>query len=312
MKKQLLLLLAGTISTLGFGQTILINESFDSYTSGELVAETIGLPWSTWSVAPGGAEDTPISDEQAASGTLSMKVTGAAAGGPTDLILRLGNQTTGLYALSWNMYIPSGSGGYFNLQHNEVPGSGSWMVDVICEPGGTITYTVNSVETTGTFPHDVWFNVGIAVDLASMTGVIAIDGTTQLIYQTNVPGPNQLGGVDFFAYAGGAPNVPLYYVDDVLYIQMPSTSVPEVPVTQVGVYPNPTQDIVTVEIPNASNAAVVSLVDVTGRAVMQNRSLEQRTGFGRTQLDLTGLPEGLYFVRIQDGDTEVVRRVTKH
>jgi len=28
-------------------------------------------------------------------------------------------------------------------------------------------------------------------------------------------------------------------------------------------------------------------------------------------MDLNGLPGGLYFVRIQDGDNEIVRRVTK-
>ena len=313
MKKQLLFLMAGTFSGLAFGQTVLINENFDSYVAGDLVAETIGLPWSTWSAAPGGAEDTPISAEQANSGTLSMKVTGAAAGGPTDMVLRLGDRTTGVYALTWSMFIPTGSGGYFNVQHNEVIGAGSWMLDgVTFASDGTIEYLLGTATTAGTYPHDVWFSVSLAFDLVNQTGVVAIDGAVQFTWATATNPPSQVGAINFFAYAGGAPDVPLYYVDDVLFVELPNTSIPEEVVTEIGVYPNPTRDIVTVELPNASNTAVVSLVDVTGRAVMQNRSLEQRGAYGRTQLNLAGLPDGLYFVRIQDGDNEVVRRVTKH
>ncbi|MEO8591196.1 MAG: T9SS type A sorting domain-containing protein [Flavobacteriales bacterium] len=311
MKRQVLFFLAATTSGLLSSQVIIFEQNFDSFASGDLVAQTCGLPWSTWSVAPGGAEDTPISDEQASSGTLSAKVTGTAAGGPTDLILRLGNRTTGIYVLSWNMYIPSGNGGYFNMQHNEVPGAGSWMVDVTFAPGGTIEYLVNSVAAPGTFPHDVWFNVAMALDLDAMTGALAIDGAVQYTWQTNVPGPSQIGGIDFFGYAGGAPAVPLFYLDDVSFVALPSTSVPEVTPTEVGVYPNPAQDLVTVDLPNASTTATVSLVDVTGRAIIEGRSFQQQGTYARTQLSLKGLPDGLYFVRIQDGDQQVVRRVAK-
>ncbi len=312
MKRQLLFALAGSISALVSGQVILAEQNFDSFNSGDLVAQSCGLPWSTWSAAPGGAEDTPISDEQASSGTLSAKVSGAAAGGPTDLILRLGNRTSGIYALSWNMYIPSGSGGYFNIQHNEVPGAGSWMLDVTFAPGGTVEYLVNSVATAGTFPHDAWFNVAMAIDMDALNGALAIDGTLQYTWQTNVPGPSQLGGIDFFAYAGGAPAVPTFYIDDVLYVAMPSTTVPEVAVQEMGVYPNPARDLVTIDLPSSSSAAVASLVDVTGRVIMDGRSFQQQGAIARAQMNIEGLPEGLYFVRVQDGDREIVRRVLKH
>src|SRR5436190_3515239 len=256
MKRALLIAMAGSIPSLVSSQTILIDQNFDSFTSGDLVAQTCGLPWSTWSVAPGGTEDTPISDEQASSGTLSAKVSGPAAGGPTDLILRLGNRTTGTYALGWNMYIPAGNGGYFNIQRNEVPGTGSFMLEVTFKADGTIEFLNNAVMgTPGSYTHDTWFNLTMAFDLSTMTAALAIDGTPQYTWQTNVPGPNQVGGIDFYSYAGGT-DVPTYYIDDVLFLDLSSTNVPEVAPTGIAVYPNPTQDLVTIDLPNASTTAI--------------------------------------------------------
>ena len=308
MKKQLLALSLFTLITgAAMGQVVLIYEDFDSYNDGDLLAQTAGAPWSTWSVSPGSTEDTPISNEQASSGALSAKVTGAPAGGPTDLMLQLGNRTTGSYALSWQMFVPSGNGGYFNIQRNEVPGAGSFMLEVTFNDDGTIDFVNDAVTTTGTYTQDQWFNVLMLIDLGAMTGTLLVDGTPQYSWQTNVPGPNQLGGIDFFAFAGGAPSTPLYYFDDVTFIDLLATNVPDVAAAEVKLYPNPTIGALTIERGDMSKATSVSILDATGRVVMPNRAIP---GF-RTTLDLGHLPDGLYFVRMLDGDREVVRRITK-
>lgn len=295
-----------------WSQSILISEDFDSYTAGDLVAQTAGLPWSTWSVAPGGSEDAAISDEQAYSGTNSFKVEGVAAGGPTDLILRLGNRTTGSYALSWFMYVPSGFGGYFNFQHNEVPGNGSWMADITFAPDGSIEYLVNNVATAGSYVQDEWFNIIMAIDLDAGTGTVAINGTIQYSWLTTVPGPSQLGGVDFFAYAGGAPAVPTFYIDDVMFVDLGGLGVEEYVSQGVRAYPNPTEGMVTVETGNASKDSIISVVDLTGRVVVPSVRPSQVGAFGRAQVDLSAQPEGVYFIRISDEHGDVVRRVVKH
>lgn len=312
MNRPLLFILASAFAGTLPAQTILLAESFDTHASGDLVAQVCGAPWSTWSQAPGGTEDTPISDEQAYSGTLSMKVTGAAGGGPVDLILGLGNRTTGLYSLSWSMYIPTGSGGYYNIQHNEVPGAGSWMADVTFAPGGTIEYLVNNVAAAGTFPHDQWFTVIMVLDLNTQQGTVAIDGTIQYTWQTTVPGPSQIGGIDFFAYAGGAPAVPLYYVDDVLFMDLSGLGMEEAVQTALTTYPNPTEGLVTIEWAGASSDALVDVLDVTGRIVVAPRKATPIGLLSRTQVNLGAYPEGVYFVRLRDGDRQEVRRVTKH
>lgn len=311
MRRALLTTTSALILGTAWSQSILIDENFDGYTAGDLVAQTAGLPWSTWGVAPGGTEDAPVSDEQAYSGTNSLKVTGVAAGGPTDLILRLGNRTTGSYALSWFMYVPSGFGGYFNLQHNEVPGNGSWMADITFAPDGTIDYLVNNVSTAGSYVQDEWFSVIMAIDLDAGTGTVAINGIIQYTWQTTVPGPSQLGGVDFFAYAGGAPALPTFYIDDVLFVDLGGLSVEEYVADGIRAYPNPTSGALTVELGQLTSAALVSVVDVTGRVVVGATRPMQVGASSKVLLDLSGQPEGVYFVRILDEGRETVRRVVK-
>lgn len=310
MKKLLHTALLATLPALAFGQVVLIDEDFESYANGNLLAQTAGLPWSTWANAPGTAEDTPISNEQASSGTLSAKWSGPGSGGPTDIVLRLGDRTSGIYNISWNMFIPSSFGGYFNLQHNEVIGAGSWMMDVTFLPSGAVNYLVGGITTTGSFPPNTWFAVSIRVDLDSQTGSIAIDGVDQHSWMTNIPGPNRLGGVNFFSYAGGGAT-PTYYVDDVLFVDISSVGVAEAELAQVGIYPNPATDVLTVELSGQAPSAIASLVDLTGRVIIDGRIFTQNGSVARTQLHLQGLPTGVYLLRIQDGNRELVRRVTK-
>ena len=312
MKRTILFLAAGAILGTASAQTIVVQENFDAYTSGDMVAETAGAPWNTWSQAPGGVEDTPVSDEQAYSGTNSMKIEGVAGGGPVDLILELGNRTTGSYGLSWMMYVPAGFGGYFNIQHNEVPGTGSWMLDVTFAPDGSIEYLVDAVAAAGTYPQDEWFSVIMAIDMNAGTGSILINGTPQYSWQTAVPGPSQLGGIDFFAYAGGAPNVPTYYIDDVLFVELPGLGVDEGTFGEASTYPNPTSGSVWVELAGLSGSASASVLDITGRTVVSPRTPQQVGSASRVEFNLGALPEGVYFVRIVDGGRETVRRVTKH
>lgn len=312
MKRTLLAFGSALLIGTAWSQVILISEDFESYSAGSLIAQTAGLPWSTWSVAPGTGEDAPVSDEQAYSGTQSLKIAGVAAGGPPDLILRLGNRTSGNYALSWQMYIPSGFGGYFNVQRNEVPGAGSWMIDVTFAPDGTIEYLVNNVAAAGNYPQDEWFSLILAVNLGAGTGAVAINGVPQYTWQTTVPGPNQMGGIDFFAYAGGAPSIPTFYVDDVLFIDLTSLTVDEVAADGVLTFPNPTEGQITVDLGTASAGALISVMDVTGRTIASDIRTQRAGRTERAVVDLSSQPDGLYFIRINDGGREIVRRVTKH
>lgn len=315
MRRTLPFAFAASFGLALHAQTPLIVENFDAYANGNLVAQTIGLPWSTWSAAPGGSEDTPISNEQAVSGTLSMKVsTTAVGGGPTDMLLLLGDRTTGVYGLTWKMYVPTGQGGYFNLQHDESPGV-QWAVEVYLPPGGTGNITANGIETAIAYPHDQWFDVVFAIDLDAIQAALSVAGGTPHVWAfntqaTGTAGLNQLGAVNFFAYAGGAAPC-TYYIDDLAFIEVTGVGIAETMSDgSVSVFPNPANDIITVEA-NAGSEALIALLDPTGREVIAMRSFRQYGDLARTQLDLGGLPAGTYLVRVQDGSTVTVRRVQK-
>jgi len=165
--------------------------------------------WSTWSGAEGGAEDGLVSTDYAASGDNSVLIP---EGGVTDVILKLGDLSDGKYSLSWNMYVPSGKHGYYNIQETEVPGV-AWNAELyfgLATPGeGEVTVPV---EVAFSYPADAWFTVEHIIDMDANTIDIIIDGTTVV---SEVYGGN-LGGVDF--YSIDANN--RYYIDDVLLMPM--------------------------------------------------------------------------------------------
>jgi len=60
----------------GYAQTTLFTNNFESYTAGsKLVQQAPGTDWTTWSNAPGGAEDPTVSNAQANGGAQSVKIT---------------------------------------------------------------------------------------------------------------------------------------------------------------------------------------------------------------------------------------------
>ncbi|MCD4697918.1 MAG: T9SS type A sorting domain-containing protein, partial [Bacteroidales bacterium] len=175
--------------------------------------------WTTWSGAPGGTEDGLISDEQANSGSNSIKVDGV-----TDLILKLGDKTSGKYQLSFYMYVPAGFGGYYNLQHFESPGV-EWAYEVYFGATGSGYLSAGSAQVAGfDYTPDSWVYCDQIIDLNEDWTKLYIDGA--LLYEwpfswqaTSQTGTLQLGGVDVFA---GAPTgeTPTYYFDDVEFIQL--------------------------------------------------------------------------------------------
>ncbi|MFZ1694098.1 MAG: T9SS type A sorting domain-containing protein [Flavobacteriales bacterium] len=307
------LLLAATVS----GQQILISEDFEAFDPGDPLAQTAGLPWNTWSNAPGGTEDTPCTNAQAHGGNMSASFTSTSAnGGPTDIMLQLGNRTSGQYLLGWWMYIPAGKGGYYNIQKSITAGQ-AWSIDVIFRSSGAIELSPNAIAgATTTYPQGEWFLVGMSIDLNSSAGVVTINGNVVANWITTTAvgaggvGLNQIGGVNFFAYSGGDQSE--YYIDDVSFIDITGVGVPEMSAIDASTFPNPTEGAFVVDATNLSSAATMTVVDLTGRQVVAPRALLRRGSVSRAEVDLSGHPSGLYFVRIQDGGQELVRRVTKH
>lgn len=292
-------------------QTTLLEESFDAYTEGSGMVANDPAHWALW--APG--EDQAVSTTVALSGLNSLACisNNAANGGPGDLLLLLGDKTTGIYDLGWSMYVPADKGGYFNIQHNQDVTPASFGAEVKFA-GGTVTATTAGSDATGTYVPGEWMNILINVDIDNAGAALFINATpiTTWPFDMDTEGGTvtpQLGAIDFYSYGDGT-TLGEYYVDDVSYVQTSGGGIgmAENLASAVRVFPNPAQDAVYVSLKETSGKqATVRLVDVTGQQVAQPRTLSTRAWW----FPIADLANGVYFVRIEDGSRSLVERVMK-
>ncbi len=193
----------------------LICDNFDSYST-TLKLGPQATWWTTWSGTEGGAEDGIVTTEQAKSPTKSFKIISTATnGGPQDVMLHLGNRTTGHYELKWQMYIPVGRNGYYNIQNVMPIGAGDWNLDVYFDnaSAGRVLIGSGPTLTTFTYPNGQWFEVKHKIDLDNNLLTLWINGN--FVYK--MPYAKNLGGIDFY----GANNINTYYIDDVEFVKLP-------------------------------------------------------------------------------------------
>lgn len=208
--------LTGILPANSQGREIVYQDNFESYAVGAKIAQSNPARWITWSNQPGGNEDAPISNEQASSPSKSMKISGL-----VDVVLKLGNKTSGKYKVNWKMFIPTTRAGYYNFQHFEAPGV-EWAFEVYFDNNGTgYMHAGGNNAATFTFPMNTWFNVENEIDLDADNAKVKINGVQVHSWQYSLQaqgqaGTKQLGGVNF--YAGSTTGMtPTYYVDDIVY-----------------------------------------------------------------------------------------------
>lgn len=148
----------------------ILSYDFEQLNVGDKIAETLGDPWTTWNNASGGDEDAVASDEHT-EGTRSMKIDNG-----NDQVLKLGDKTTGAYTLSFDMYIPEGKEGYFNVLHEFQQTSpnnlNKWAFQMYFKSesygnyvmGGSY-YNTDIHRYPFDIPYDTWFNIEINVDI---------------------------------------------------------------------------------------------------------------------------------------------------
>ena len=309
-----LVLLSLFVVPLAASAQVLYSDGFESFTAGSFIAESNSTNWGTWSALPGGSEDAQVSAAYAHAGTNSVAIIAtSAAGGTTDLLLKLGDKTSGVYALSFWMYIPTGKGGYFNIQHNEDAAPAQYAIDVTFPADGSVFVDSGDTATIGTYPHDEWFQVVISVNFNGTIAALVVGTNTAYLWASNTSNNvttlnDKLGSVDFYAYAGGT-DLGEYYIDDVEYLDLGGIGFEEVFSAKPSSFPNPTKDVVSVQLANPlSQQATVELLDVTGAVVTTPLNIASNT----LRFDLSELADGVYFARIVDGGKQVVEKLVKN
>jgi hypothetical protein len=197
---------------------IVYEDDFETYAVDDFIAQSNPEMWTTWSDAPGGDEDAQISDEQATSGTKSIKVDGI-----SDLILKLGNKTSGAYLIDFNYYVPVGMGAYYNIQHYEAPGI-EWAFEIYFKADGTGFMNAGGDNAaTFSYTQGEWFTIENYIDLDADWAQVYFDDVLIHEWQYSLqaqgePGLLQLGAVNFYAgVVTGSGETPTYYLDDISF-----------------------------------------------------------------------------------------------
>lgn len=99
-------------------------------------------------------------------------------------------------------------------------------------------------------------------------------------------------------------NEPVYTNTAVFEVEDLSTGVPRPLVERIRLWPNPAQDVINVAMERASGPASLTILDMHGRRVTS----PTRMSAGTLELPVSGLPEGMYTLRVEQADGQFARR----
>ena len=228
---------------------VVLEDDFEEYTEGnKIAAEAIAAGhdwWTTWSNAPGGAEDGAVASFE---GTKCGHLTYG-----NDQVLLLGDATSGTYTLGFDMYIPNGKDAYNNVLHI-FNGSGSeWATEVWYKTSDNGTsIKAGGVTTNFDCPFDSWFTVKYVVDLDNDEATFYVDDEEIYTWQYSLQadgtaGSRQLAAMDFYPPTSAA--VSDYYIDNVYAYKLGGVSAPVLSVTPESISEElPEDEIVTVDV----------------------------------------------------------------
>jgi len=199
----------------GYAQTNLFSDGFETYTAGsKLVQQAPGTNWTTWSNAPGGAEDPIVVNTQANTGSQSVKIAPN-----NDLVLKLNDKTTGRYQIKMFAKIPTGKIGYFNVLQDFASSASLWGMELYFNANGTGTVNAGA-ENAATFNYTqgTWIPINIIIDIDDDFATIYLNNTELVswVWSTGSLGTNstpKLDAIDFYGpTTGGTAEC---YFDDI-------------------------------------------------------------------------------------------------
>lgn len=309
MRKTILFTAFLTFAAQVSAQTVLFEDDFESYTAGQgIAAQGSGNGWQMWA-NNNPAFDANVSTDFASSGSNSVHLLQSST---DDIVYDFGTAaTSGKYDVEFKMYIPSGKEGYFNLLHNwSMAMTYEWAVDVFFSSAGVVTWVSGGVEGgAGSFSHDEWTDIKVAVDMDADLGKLYINGSELHSWQwslnnaNGMAGMNQLRAVNFYAWGPSGSNGE-YYIDDFMVTNSTGVSVKESAASTFTIYPNPANQMVNIDLSGLTNATI-TLFAMDGRVIDRF----QTTSSAVTPIQVGHLTNGIYFVEVIAGKTQLTRRL---
>jgi hypothetical protein len=200
---------------IGGGTTTVFNDDFEAYNAGEQIACQNSAEWTTWSNAPCTGEDAYISSDIAYTGSNAIIVENS-----NDVVKVIDNYTEGLYKISFYMNVPSGYLGYFNTLQLFNGANSEWGMQVFFDESGEGRIDGGGEGAASfNYSYDTWMYNEIIIDMNNDWAEYKLDGNSIHGWQWSIGSfgqgnLNQLGGINFYAWAGKGKGTPKYYFDE--------------------------------------------------------------------------------------------------
>ncbi|MGO4292067.1 reprolysin-like metallopeptidase [Chitinophaga sp. RAB17] len=156
--------------------------------------------------------------------------------------------------------------------------------------GGTITITLR------TLPGD--YDLKLLNSAGTQIAISQAGGTSNETISRTVTAGTYYAQV--YGYSGANSSTTCYTLRVQLGTASRAADLITTDVKKVIVYPNPANNIVNIKLPDFKGKSDVSILDANGNVV-----LHRIVSTASTQLDISGLPAGIYMIRITDGIKEV-------
>lgn len=247
MKKIFTLLFISSVSFSTYAQ---FSDDFESYSSGDYLAES-SSSWSTWSGSGEGTdEDVQVTNMLANNSSNSIYFESTSAnGGPQDVVLPFNTVfSQGMFVFGADFYIPAQStGAYYNFQASTTIGE-TWTLNchITFDQVNTGIEFTNSddstlIEVIDGFAPNSWFNLRVEADLTSNNWEIFINEVSQGTFtNTNT----EIASIDFYPVEGN-----MFYIDNV-FVEMPN---------QI--------DVALTELTSPITAEIPASIDITGEVI---------------------------------------------
>ena len=293
MKKLLPTITCFLIVSMCYAQTN-IYDDFDSYKAGEFLGtESNGL-WTTWGNAGGTPEDTYVTDQLSFSPENSIQLV---SGGVVDVVLPLGNESSGSWTLSFMMFVEEGYGAYFNMLHYFSAAASNWGAQFYFNAAGdgylTVGGGLNDLGTNFTFPVDNWFEVKINIGVDGDVAELYFNDTSIYSWawsEGSTGASNTIAGLNL--YPNGMDDEPdSYFVDNVSFHEygLGLTESEQA----FNIYPNPAKNSFSI---NAEQNSIVEIYNVLGESISRFTAKNYET-----VIDCSNWEKGLYFIKTING-----------
>ena len=248
--------------TLQSNDEVLLLEPFEEYTVGnKIAAEAVAAGhdwWTTWSNQPGGSEDGVVADFD---GTQCGHLTYG-----NDQVLLLGDEENGNYDLEFDILVPEGKNGYFNILHHFAGSNSTWAMQCYLHltndgqnstsaPGqGTIHAGSNGTATLTNVAYDQWmhFRLNVDTDTDVATYYYTAPGEEEVLVCTwqwslDSFGNNTVGrtlaAMNFYPPENAATSE--YYLDNFSFKKIGGESAPDINITPTAVNEELAEDDMT-------------------------------------------------------------------